>query len=342
MACLRTILLALIALNWVLAQEKPMVLLDQAQDLLEQDRYEEAAAAATEAISLAPSDVRGYLMRGVIREQARLFALAIDDYTRAIDREKTRAGIYVRRGATRFFSGDINGSIADFDEVAKLEPDREPHLWQRGISYYYAGRYQDCAAQFARHQKVNPNDVENAVWHFLCVARSSNITEARKRLMPVQGDSRVPMAEIHRLYAGRGTAKDVLDKAGTDPEARMYAHLYLGLWEDVNGRKAQAHDYLTKAAKIAELPGHYMWEVARVHHARQSPGGQPAAPSASSVKPAADQAKPGEAKPAASSVAPQSAPVKPPAASSAKTPAPGASQAPPRSPAKPPQPGRVR
>jgi lipoprotein NlpI len=68
-----------------------------------------------------------------------------------------------------FAVGRFEAAAAGFDEVVRLVPDAEAGLWQRGIALYYAGRYQDCREQFELHRTVNPNDVENAVWHFMCV-----------------------------------------------------------------------------------------------------------------------------------------------------------------------------
>ena len=66
--------------------------------------------------------------------------------------------------------------------MAKAVPDEAPYLWQRGIALYYAGRYDDCRRQFESHRSVNPDDVENAAWHFLCVARAESPAKARAAL----------------------------------------------------------------------------------------------------------------------------------------------------------------
>ena len=75
------------------------------------------------------------------------------------------------RAVSDFVNGRIAESVTGFDNVAKLAPRSAPQLWQRGIALYYARRYRDCREQFEAHRLVNANDVENAAWHFLCVAR---------------------------------------------------------------------------------------------------------------------------------------------------------------------------
>jgi len=74
-----------------------------------------------------------------------------------------------------------------------------PQLWQRGIALYYAGRYDDCRKQFEAHRTVNPDVVENAAWHFLCVARADSVAAARAALLPVGPDRRVPMHEVYGM-----------------------------------------------------------------------------------------------------------------------------------------------
>src|SRR5262245_30685837 len=84
--------------------------------------------------------------------------------------QRESAGDILDRAIADFRNGRITESVAAFDTVAKMAPQAAPELWQRGIALYYAKRYKDCRAQFESHRTVNPNDVENAIWHFLCVA----------------------------------------------------------------------------------------------------------------------------------------------------------------------------
>ena len=117
-----------------------------------------------------------------------------------------------QRAVADFQSGRIAESVAGFDALARLIPDDAPQLWQRGIALYYAGRYRDCRAQFESHRTVNPNDVENAAWHFACVARAETPARAKAALLPVGPDARRPMGEIYRMFSGK-ERKRILDNA---------------------------------------------------------------------------------------------------------------------------------
>ena len=170
------------------------------------------------------------------------------------------------RAVADFLGGKVSESVVEFDQVAKLAPDLAPELWQRGIALYYVGRYKDCRAQFESHRTVNPNDVENAAWHFLCVARAESPARAKSLLLPVGADARRPMRQVLEMYRGTLTPGDVLTAAGSDPSAVFYAHLYLGLYFDALGNRDQAIEHVAQAAsdEYAAVGG-YMHAVARIH-----------------------------------------------------------------------------
>ncbi|MCC6389345.1 MAG: hypothetical protein IT167_01985 [Bryobacterales bacterium] len=176
----------------------------------------------------------------------------------------------VERGMDRFVRGEIAASVKDFDEAARLEPAAAPQLWQRGIALYYLGRFEEGRRQFESHRAVNPNDVENAAWWYLCMARLGKREEARGKLLPVGPDDRVPMMELYALYSGHGSEKDVLQamNAGTpsfqDKRFRaFYGYFYLGLYWETEGNAAKARGQIRKA--VQTNIGGYMWEVARIH-----------------------------------------------------------------------------
>jgi lipoprotein NlpI len=170
------------------------------------------------------------------------------------------------RAVSDLEKGRIAESAAGFDKLVQLAPGAAPQLWQRGIALYYAGRYKDCRAQFELHRTVNPNDVENAVWHFLCVARAESPQKARTALLPVGPDSRLPMTEIYGMFGGRQTPQQVLAAAGSGTSAQFYARLYVGLYFEALGNRGQALENIRAAAadRFAAAGG-YMHSIARVH-----------------------------------------------------------------------------
>ena len=170
------------------------------------------------------------------------------------------------RAVADFERGRIAEAAAGFDNLVELVPGLSPQLWQRGIALYYAGRYRDCRLQFESHRTVNPNDVENAAWHFLCVARAESPEKARAALLPVGPDSRVPMSQIYQMFRGALAPDKVLAAAGTQAESQFYAHLYLGLYFEALGKQSLAREHIAAASadRYAAVGG-YMHGVARVH-----------------------------------------------------------------------------
>jgi lipoprotein NlpI len=170
------------------------------------------------------------------------------------------------RAIDDFLAGRITESLAGFDQVVKLAPDAAPQLWQRGIALYYAGRYRDCRAQFESHRTVNPNDVENPAWHFMCVARAESPDKARAALLPVGPDQRSPMKEIYDMFKGTLPPEAVLKAAGNGSSSQFFAELYVGLYYDALGDDARARQHLTIAAspRFADAGG-YMYRVAQLH-----------------------------------------------------------------------------
>jgi len=173
-------------------------------------------------------------------------------------------------GVAAYFAGKPVPAVAAFDRVIALAPVAAPRLWQRGLAQYYAGDFAGGRKQFELHQTVNPRDVENAAWHFLCVARLEGVAAARAALIPIAGDSRIPMTEVHALFAGTGTDAAVLAAASqaTDAQARRdqlcFAHLYLGLWYEALGQTDQAKAHMLSAAN-EQRTDHYMGRTAQLH-----------------------------------------------------------------------------
>mmetsp|Transcript_47924 Transcript_47924/g.95034 ORF Transcript_47924/g.95034 Transcript_47924/m.95034 type:complete len:270 (+) Transcript_47924:121-930(+) len=163
-------------------------------------------------------------------------------------------------GMSLFRQGKVSESADVFDRVLDVDSKYEPYLWQRGLSLYYAERFEEGAAQFRRDVAVNPSDTEEAIWAFMCEAQlpqppqankgvaaaSSEQTaqpsdrtafEAARRGMLVltQEDRRPYMRVAYDLF--RGTASEqalaeVGHAAGSGSAADFYSQLYLGLYNE--------------------------------------------------------------------------------------------------------------
>jgi lipoprotein NlpI len=246
-------------------------LLKSARAALAKGHTDEALALTRMAISLDPKNGPAHVLEGTIHEAVQRHDEAIAAFDKAIVLDPKAAEAYNRRGSERFKLGQITESIADFDKYLELKPEEKPGHWKRGISYYYAGRFDEGRRQFEGYEAVDTNDVENAVWRYLCMARVDGVAKARKAMLKIGNDRRVPMMEIYALFSGRAKPDDVLAAARAgQPSAEQlnerlfYAHLYIGLYYEAEGDRKQARQHLAKAAEDHKI-GHYMWDVARVH-----------------------------------------------------------------------------
>jgi lipoprotein NlpI len=281
-------LLLITLTTMTLADEPTDSSLAAARAALANRKYADAARLAEKAVRDAPQDVgaRTVLAQAYdgLRDYPKALAI-VNDLLRTAPPDE--AGPLLLRGMIYFKMGKVAESVADFEKYAEREPRARPELWQLGIAYYYAGRYADGAKQFQLHKSVNPNDVENAAWHFLCTARAEGLEKARASFMPIDvtADRRVPMAQIYDLFGGKAIPPDVVHAALPPANARLtaaeavrrrfYANLYIGLYYEAVGDKEKSQEYMTKAAEDAPQVGDYMAAVALVHAGLRKAGAKP-------------------------------------------------------------------
>jgi lipoprotein NlpI len=244
--------------------------LQQARRALMNKDADKAVELAGKAIAADNKDARGYLLRGSGYEALRQHEKAIADFNKCLECDRKCADAYDHRGSEQFILGHIKESLDDFDRFLQLKPEAAPGHWKRGIALYYAGRYEDGRKQFKAGDKIFGNDVENAVWHFLCNAKLQGIDKARADMLKIGKDDRVPMMVVYDLFMGKCKPADVLAAAEAgeaSAELRkqqlFYAHLYLGLFYDAAGDKPKALQNVSLAAGKYRLG--YMGDVAHVH-----------------------------------------------------------------------------
>ena len=154
----------------------------------------------------------------------------------------------MREGEDSFRRGDVKESARKFDAVYGNFSALRPYLWQRGISLYYVGRFQEASEQFQLDVRVNPNDVEEIVWDAAALLQLAperfppkdmmsipSTSNDRRRIMvrpeehvrahtrPLSTPSRLSSDEneyqtpVYRLFRGEGSERDLF-VAGHDNE----------------------------------------------------------------------------------------------------------------------------
>jgi lipoprotein NlpI len=266
------VLALLSPLRSAMAQETTAEPINLATKALAEKKYEEAIRFANQVIAADKSQPGGYALRARAYIAAGKPAEAIADLSRLLEMNPQQPTLLEIRGTEYFKLRRFDQAIADFDQECKLESAREPWHWKRGLAYYYAGQYEKGRDQFQRYHDREDNDVENAVWRVLCMARMTDIglKKAQSDILVVRRDPRVPMMEVYALFAGKAKPEQVLeaiDRGQPDERERnsrtFYGNLYLGLYFDMTGQPKRAREHLKIA--VEHRIEHFMWDIAALH-----------------------------------------------------------------------------
>jgi lipoprotein NlpI len=274
-ACLTMLLCVLVTSAFARSAEAQHATADlnqRAAEALAEKRYDQAIRFASEAIAADAKQPDGYALRVRAYIAAGKSPEAIADLSRLLEMSPRQPRLLETRGTEFFKLRRFKEAIADFDQECKLEPAREPWHWKRGLAYYYAGQYDKGRDQFQQYHNREDNDVENAVWRVLCMARMQDVglKKAQADILVVRRDPRVPMMEVYALFAGKAKPEDVLraiDRGQPDERERnsrtFYGNLYLGLYFDMTGQPKRAVEHLKIA--VGHPIEHFMWNIAKLH-----------------------------------------------------------------------------
>lgn len=194
-----------------------------------------------------------------------------------------RAGLFDDGGKGLMYSGmetftsaeskaKVEESVTLFDKAATAGYPAN-RLWQRGLSLYYADRFNEGAKQFRDDVALNPNDTEESIWAMLCEARTLGFDEARRQMITIDGERRPYMRAVYDLFRGgekQAKSMSVLEKMAAGSGAdQFYAALYLGLFAEAQGDTATARRRIQESVvtSYAKNSGDYMAGLARVHMA---------------------------------------------------------------------------
>ena len=186
-------------------------------------------------------------------------------------RENISPGTKMEIARVLFGAGAMKDSAEVYDEVLEANPAIKSRLWQRGLALYYADEFEKGVDQFESHQTYNSQDVENSVWHLLCQSRLTSVEEARKTMIHIERDSRIPMKEVFDMFAGTGSPEEVLAACGYEegkPEisSEIYHGLiYVGLFYEMTGDQAASQKAMTEALAYKPPMNGLMGHVAEGH-----------------------------------------------------------------------------
>ena len=183
--------------------------------------------------------------------------------------------LLISRGMTEFQRGNIEESIKDFDNVISIDSRYKPFLWQRGLSLYFAQRYDECASQFRGDVIVNPQDSEESIWTVICESKLPGGFARAQKTMPIlpAPDRRPIMRAAYQLFStSSGTTSEQLlktllaagDASGKNSGDFFYSRLYAGLYKEAMDEPTKALEYYRQAvdSTYGRSSGDYMASVA--------------------------------------------------------------------------------
>ena len=192
--------------------------------LRQQQKYEEAIDACSEAIRLKPDLARAYNNRGSAKRQLNQYEDAIADYDEAIRLDSNYARAYNNRGSAKRQLRQYEDAIADCDEAIRLNPNYAFAYNNRGNTKRRLGQFEDAITDYDKAIRLKPD-----------LARAYNNRGSAKRRLGQYEDAIADCYEAIRLdpdyaraYYNRGLAHLALDNkiaARSDFEkARDLAH----------------------------------------------------------------------------------------------------------------------
>jgi lipoprotein NlpI len=181
------------------------------------------------------------------------------------------------RGDAKVFLHDWPGALADYEEMIRLDPSQDVPHWRLGIVYFFLGKYEKGAAQFAKYHAYGARDRENGVWHFFCLAKVKGVEAARKEMLAYTQFDRHPFPDVYSLLEAKIDAAELQKRqekrheaTGRQEEEQFFVDLYLGMhaWLEKKPELAEKHLAAATANRWGreESGKTYMWQVARLLH----------------------------------------------------------------------------
>ncbi|ABR75406.1 lipoprotein NlpI [Actinobacillus succinogenes] len=166
--------------------------------------------------------------RGVLYDSLGLWGMARYDFTHALALQPRMAAVYNYLGLYSLLDEDYDSALESFNVVLELDPDYEYTYLNRGLDFYYTGRYNLAAQDFHRFYQANIQDPYRVLWIYLNELKFKP-SEARQNLV---NRAETLSTEywgtfIVQYYLGKLSEQDLLDKAKVfvDPQSPEYAEI---------------------------------------------------------------------------------------------------------------------
>ncbi|MEO8726820.1 MAG: tetratricopeptide repeat protein [Acidobacteriaceae bacterium] len=128
-----------------------------AYDLYDMGRRDDVLALASKYENIIPYEPNFPLLEGHVHRQSQLLDQAVDDYTRAIARDKNMVEAYVNRGYVYNDQQNAVAALKDFDQALKLQPENGTAFLGRSFANLELKRSAAALEDAGRAQHVMGN-----------------------------------------------------------------------------------------------------------------------------------------------------------------------------------------
>jgi len=125
---------------------------------MNEERYDEAIKAYTEAIKRGAPDLEHYRKRGAAYKEKGEYDSAIGDFTEAIALAPDKADPYIDRGKAHLKKGRFDEAIGDFDRAIAVNPKNARHYESRGEVYRMMGRHDRAIDDYTHAIKLGTEE----------------------------------------------------------------------------------------------------------------------------------------------------------------------------------------
>jgi len=156
---------------WAQPSESAQTLLEQGVTKTQQGEFEPAIEDFTRALEREPDNALLYFSRGIARTLRGNYDAAVRDYDRAIELDPDNASAYFNRANARTQLGNLQGALSDFDAALRQNPEFAAALANRGVARAALGRKDQALA-----------DLEKAAELFAQRDRQQQYRQVRERI----------------------------------------------------------------------------------------------------------------------------------------------------------------
>lgn len=120
--------------------------------------FQEEIARWSEVIAREPHNAEAHFARGYAYLRSYRYALAIQDFDRALEIDANLAEAYRQRGRCYLRTQCYEQALADFDRLIELNPQDAYAYGLRGTCYLRRERYEQATRDFFMAARLSPED----------------------------------------------------------------------------------------------------------------------------------------------------------------------------------------